>query len=542
MRAQLKGSTFLILILIAAAAWKFWLLARGVFPFNADEAVVAIMARHILGGERPIFFYGQAYMGSLDAFLVAAGFSLFGQAVWVIRLVQALLYLATIIATVGIGKVAMGSTKIGLLAAVLLALPAVNSTLYTTVSLGGYGEALLAGSLCLLIGFMILNKIKSGSPAGYRLLVLFLLWGGVVGLGLWANGLTLVFSVPMGCAILWGLIKRQPGTASYWKIAWAVLPGFLLGSLPLWSFAIQNGFQSLFAEFAGSAVAVEQQTWLVKLLNHLLNLVLLGIPAALGMRPPWTVQWLALPLIPFVLIFWAMVVYFFVRSVFRHPTGDWAYPVLGGIVLIFLLAFLALPFGTDPSGRYFLSLVLPFSLAGAGFLASALKKRIYQAGLVTLVLVFNAWGTLQCADRTPPGITTQFDAVTAIDQSQMPALIEFLRQNGETRGYSNYWVSYPLAFLSSEELVFVPRLPYHQDLRYTPRDDRYLPYDTLVAQSGRVAYITTNNPPLDETLRRALSSAGVTWEERQIGDFHVYYRLSKAVSPADLNLDIGPDS
>ncbi len=51
------------------------------------------MARHILGGERPIFFYGQAYMGSLDAWLVAAGFWFFGQQVWVIRFVQILLYL-----------------------------------------------------------------------------------------------------------------------------------------------------------------------------------------------------------------------------------------------------------------------------------------------------------------------------------------------------------------------------------------------------------------------------------------------------------------
>ncbi len=540
MRPQLKGSIFLIITLIAAAVWKFWLLASGVFPFNADEAVVAIMARHILGGERPIFFYGQAYMGSLDAFLVATGFSLFGQSVWVVRLVQSLLYLFTIIATVGIGKVALGSTKIGLIAALLLAIPAVNSTLYTTISLGGYGEALLAGSLCLLTGFVILNRMKNETPPGFNLMGLFLLWGGIVGLGLWANGLTLVFSVPMGGAILWSLLKSKVGAARYWKNAWIMLPGFVLGSLPWWLFAFQNGFQRLFTELAGSAVAVEQQSWLLKLLNHFVNLVLLGIPAAIGLRPPWIVQWLALPLIPFVLIFWAMVVYFFIRKVFRGPSGEWAYPVLAGVIVVFLLAFLISPFGADPSGRYFLPMAIPFSLAAAGFLVSTFKRRVIQAGLVGLVLVFNLWGTLQCAASTPPGITTQFDAVTAIDQAQMPALIHFLRQNGETRGYSNYWVSYPLAFLSSEELIFVPRLPYHQDLRYTARDDRYLPYDEIVAQSSRVAYITTDNPALDEYLRNAFSSAGVTWEETQIGDFHVYYRLSKAIRPADLNLDNGP--
>ena len=41
------------------------------------------MARHILLGARPAFFYGQAYMGSLDAFLAAAAFAIFGQQAWV---------------------------------------------------------------------------------------------------------------------------------------------------------------------------------------------------------------------------------------------------------------------------------------------------------------------------------------------------------------------------------------------------------------------------------------------------------------------------
>ena len=61
-----------IFILAAAAGWKLILLSMNAFPFNADEAVVALMARHALQGNIPIFFYGQAYMGSLDALLVAA--------------------------------------------------------------------------------------------------------------------------------------------------------------------------------------------------------------------------------------------------------------------------------------------------------------------------------------------------------------------------------------------------------------------------------------------------------------------------------------
>ncbi|MBP7356321.1 MAG: glycosyltransferase family 39 protein, partial [Longilinea sp.] len=133
------------LILLVAAGLKLWLLLAERVPFNADEAVVALMARHILQGERPIFFYGQAYMGSLDAWLVAGGFAIFGQQVWVIRLLQTLLYLGTIATTYLIGKTILGSSRTGLIAAALLAVPTVNVTLYTTASLGGYGEAILIG-------------------------------------------------------------------------------------------------------------------------------------------------------------------------------------------------------------------------------------------------------------------------------------------------------------------------------------------------------------------------------------------------------------
>ena len=52
-----------------------------------------------------------------------------------------------------------------------------------------------------------------------------------------------------------------------------------------------------------------------------------------------------------------------------------------------------------------------------------------------------------------------------------------------------------------------------------------------------MAYITTNNPALDKFLRSAFSKLGITREEKQIGDFHIYYKLSKAVRPEELNLD-----
>ncbi len=515
-------------ILLLAAGWKAVLLRMQAVPFNADEAVVALMARHILSGERPVFFYGQAYMGSLDAFLVAAGFAVFGQQVWVIRLIQALLYLGTIITTILFGKVALGSTKTGLLAGALLAIPAVNVTLYTTASLGGYGEALLIGNLTLLVGMVLLRAALTGS--GTRVW----LWpalGFLMGLGLWANGLTLIYSAPVALALGLALLRARRPVRQVWLLPAAALLGFLIGAAPWWLYAVQNGPGQLIQELTGSAVAVEQGSWLLRSLRHLLSFVLLGGTAAIGARPPWEVRWLAMPLLPLALAFWLGAVAYFVRQSIRPNPNRAAYRLLLGVALALSGGFVFTAFGVDPSGRYLVPLTALLALAAGEMVQKVSLKPVVQLSLIGVMLAFNLWGTLRCALLNPPGITTQFDLQTAVDHRYDGPLMAFLEQEGEMRGYSNYWVAYPLAFLSGERMIYVPRLPYHADLGYTPRDDRYAPYGEAVAQAGKVAYINARNPAMDQRLRSFFTSQGVTWSEQEIGDYRVFYGLSKPVRP-----------
>ncbi len=521
------------LVILVAAAWKIVFFFWDVIPFNSDEAVVALMSRHILQGERPVFFYGQAYMGSLDAFLVAAGFAVFGEQVWVIRLVQMLLWLGTLVVVILLGRELFGSMRTGLIAAALLAFPTVNVMLYTTASLGGYGEALLIGSLLLLVAVIIVNRYVM-APARQAPWGLLVLWGLLAGGGLWANGLTLVFSVPAGLYLLWALWKCRRNWLGGFFLAGGL--GFIVGALPWVGYAAASGSEALLLELFGNAVAVEQEPFLLRTFNHLVNFLLLGSTALFGLRPPWAVTWLALPLLPFALAFWLVVVAFFIRKSTRPNPHRSAFALLGGVCAVLLAGFLFTSFGVDPSGRYFLPLAIPLALAAARMVQSPALNRWQAVGLVALVAVFQLWGTVQSALRYPPGLTTQFYEPTIVDHRYDQVLIDFLRQEGETRGYSNYWVSYPIAFRSQEQVIFIPRLPYHLDLRYTPRDDRYAPYTALVEQSQRVAYITTRNEVLDAYLGEQFRALGVTWEETQIGDYHVYYRLSRVVRPQEIGL------
>jgi hypothetical protein len=133
-------------------------------------------------------------------------------------------------------------------------------------------------------------------------------------------------------------------------------------------------------------------------------------------------------------------------------------------------------------------------------------------------------------------MTTQFDEITQIDHRYDDDLIDFLRSVGEKEGYSNYWVAYPLAFVSGEEMIFLPQLPYHEDFRYTSRDDRYSQYHSVVDNAERVAYITTNHPELDNYLRDGFSTNKIHWQEKKVGDYQVFYNLSRRIVPIELGL------
>jgi hypothetical protein len=197
------------------------------------------------------------------------------------------------------------------------------------------------------------------------------------------------------------------------------------------------------------------------------------------------------------------------------------------------------PYGDDPSGRYFLPLIIPLAIFGSAVLVDLLgKKTIWQIGILALVLVYNFAGTLQSERLNSTGITTQFDIISQIDHSHMSELISFLTEEDITRGYTNYWVSYPLAFLSQEELIFVPRLPYHEDFRYTARDDRYAPYTSLVSRSESIAYITTRHPALDEYIREKFEFQEIEWKEKIIGDYQIFYQLSDPIYINDIGLGL----
>ncbi len=512
-----------------AVIYRLGLLAINAVPFNGDEAIVALMARHILQGERPTFFYGQAYLGATDAWLTAISFSIFGESVLAIRVMQIALFAVFLLTSYLIAK-RVGLTEWGARVALLwLALPPTMLTLYTTATLGGYGETLVLGNIAILLADSV---VRDAWCVKRKWLTL----GLVAGFGLYTFPLILIYLVPIG---LWLLGRKRT-----WIGYGLAMIGLIVGSAPWWWALIQSGGREL-AELAGAGVAgtIPGATYFETLGVRLLNFCLFGASAWWGLRYPWSGVFV-LPVIGVaVLAVYVGTLAYAARRPSTSPqrgSARNAKPVLWGMIGVLLITFLATPFGGDPSGRYFLPLYLPLSIFIAMLLQAIRNaKRTFVTLLLAGVIGYNVAGTALAAAVQPPGITTQFDPVTWIDHTRDQELIDFLLAQGETRGYTNYWVQTPIAFLSQERITSTAALPYHLNLGYTPRDDRYPPYTQAVAQADRAFYITTNHPALDAVIRNGLDRLGVAFKEQVIGTYQVFYGLSRKVTPEELGIGNG---
>lgn len=504
----------------AALALRCVLVLSGVVAFDSDEAVVGLMARHILHGARPAFFYGQAYMGSLDAWLVAGAFALLGSSVVAIRIVQSALFVAHVALTYVLARRWSGDETVALLSALLMALPPVLLTLYTTVSLGGYGETLLLGDLLLLVGWKLASERQAS--AGW-----WALWGLLAGLGFWTLGLVVVTLLPLAALLL------QRHRARAWRGYLVAVAAFALGSAPWWVYNARHAWQGLRTLYDPTG-ASDPMAPILPLRLRVLGLALIGLPGLVGLRLPWSAEWLSVLCVPPVVAFHSMAAWRALRAA-RQRAWKGGYRLLWGIAACFGAVSVLSRFGSDPTGRYLLVLYTPLALFAAAVLAAlGGRTRWGAAALAGLLLAFHLWGTWKGA-TSAEGLTAQYNPQFQYGNRHDGELIAFLEENGGTRGYTNYWIAFKIAFLSDERVILASTLPHKPNMRLTGEHNRYPPYTDRVAEAEGVVYVTGNQPELDAVLREGFTARAIAYREWAIGPYRVFYDLSVPMEPAELD-------
>lgn len=220
---------------------------------------MAIIANDIAyHGKFPLMFYGQDYMGVIEAYLGALFYHLTGgPSITALRLGVILLIALFFVVMYHLTRL-IYSPKLALLTLAFLSISTLSYVGRLVLATGGSAELLLFGSLSFLIATHLSCSYKRQMSLRDRLFRLpgYLLFGIIVGLGIWSDmtGLPLY---TMSTLLLLIFCWRDICIWGGWLIG---LLGGAIGLLPTIIYALQRGINPINDLFAKAEVAPTNAT------------------------------------------------------------------------------------------------------------------------------------------------------------------------------------------------------------------------------------------------------------------------------------------
>ena len=243
---------------------RVWLIVHTQDVIAGDEALVGIQAEHILRGERPVYYYSQPYLGSLQTYIIAVIFLFTGPAVWAMRIEPLLISLVIVYITwrfsAALADAAHLSVRSKKLFMVIATLVAAFAPLYDVVEemrvTGGYDDAIAVMVWLLYCAFRLTQR-WSESATGRELLLRWVGLGVLAGMGLWIDPLVVyayaTVTLWIGGYFLYNLVGRRQPTGSvslsqllnHTVLSLAALPAFLVGFAPGLIWGAQNNWANV---------------------------------------------------------------------------------------------------------------------------------------------------------------------------------------------------------------------------------------------------------------------------------------------------------
>ncbi len=478
---------FLAVLILVGAALRLWVLvASG--RLTADEAIPGLMARHILlNNEHPVFYWGQAYFGALESYLLAALFGLAGFHPWLV-FVPSFLASVALIPLVSAVADQIGGPPAGVIAAVPIALlPPVLARVLGNAG-GGFALAFALQLAAVVCTFRVLRSECSSpiSVAGASL---------TVGLACWVWQPSILALPPL----LIVLLVRRPALRRPAGLAMLLLPA-CLALAPMLIENVHTGW----ATVSASAYKVRQQADLgygaaykLEELGRLLFVAVGGGDETFG----------GANLAQSLLLAGALVVVPIVAWLDAGRLG----PTRRRAALLLLATALLHALGAHDGTRYLMPLVLA-ACCFFGVLAAGIARWAPRGGVLVPALL--------CAAIVGPNLAdyTRISALMAPDQvsslSDTTAVVQALEQRHLSSGYSDYWTAYPVTYLSGERIVVAPSLPN----LWTGQVDRYPPYTArvdAVDEVGGLFLLVDRHCPAEPYLA-ALDAAGAHYQAQTI--------------------------
>jgi hypothetical protein len=489
-------SFYLWAILLLGLAVRLLFLATP--HMDSDQAVTGLMARHILGGEFPFFFYGQDYCGSIEAYLASTIFWLFGATRFTLNFTICLESIFFIFFIYFLARLFF-EEKTGLLAALYTALPSYYLIFHSVLARAAYIEIPIIGVLLLTVGYKIIYCRAEQKG-------LFFILGFLCGLGIWTHFLIIFFLPPV--FLLW-LIRdpwlwKRPGVLF-------VFAGLVLGGLPLW--AHNTAHPLVTWHYLMGTAGGDESAW-----ESLKDFFLFRFPEALGVKNNDSEKFIIPYLSPVIYLLYLAV--FGVLLILRRK-GFWGFfkfrmEQSQGLDLLILFLFL-FPvifsfsgFASAHTSRY---LQPVFAVLPVLFAVFTLKLKnlswVLASGFLALHLFSNISGTMTRLPLVSPKELQNFNQARANDQG----LFAFLKKKNIRHLYTmDYWNSLRLTFDAQEEILFSQ-----------PVGERYPLYADLIDQDPQPAFLFAGeNKDFEETLK----NMGGRYQKGAVSGYCVYYDFS----------------
>ncbi len=555
-RKYLRHSPEVIGVIMAialATGIRVAVISLGWQTTNSDEDTMGLMALHIAyRGEFPVFFYGQNYMGALEAYIGALLFHLLGPSLFSLRLGLVFLFDLFLLVMYLLTRL-LYTKRLALATIFLLCFGSTENFTRQIKAVGGALETMLFGSLMLLLASWLVLSYSHNILAvdRKRRYAAYAGLGLAMGLGLWSHMLVIPF---IFVALLLLILFCRSELRTRAVVAF-LLAGFFVGLLPLIiykvEFPLQNSLVTLWQLHTDGELGPAAQIS-YSFADQVLGTLLVAIPMATGTSPlcnastvpgAWRQQ---IPCmlshlqafwgIGFVLL-WALATFLAVREL-RGWRQDYRpassleerrsvvlraarLVILAGAGLTLLSYVSSLVSALVPitSTRYLVGLLIAFPsifwplwrsarAAWPVSLPLAMVMNILKRGVLLFVGIIFLFGTFGVFARAPLD--------RAVTQQQYTMVNDLLRLH-LTRIYADYWTCDRTAFLSNERIICGVI-----DADLKPGQNRYPPYFSIVAGDAQAAYLWPLDSPQLTAFEQNIGRSGKRYERFTLDNYIVY--------------------
>jgi 4-amino-4-deoxy-L-arabinose transferase-like glycosyltransferase len=503
------GAAGLFLAVVYLAA-RYWLAATPrLAETYYDEALTGLMALEILRGVPQVFYWGEPYGGAIgDAYLVAAGFWVFGPSTLVLRLSPLVVIVLWVWAIWWTARRTAGE-GFGLWAGLYGALPPVFLS-FVQLSSSGETVAVACGAAVVAATIRLMDSEfppREGLGAWIAL-------GIAAGVGWWASQI-------MGMFLVTAVLALAVAKPRAWRPAgpYVALGLFVLSSLPLWIWNLGHDWATFrhLTTWGGSPAPLQEGVSTVTraLVATLRDQYWDGRGHAVRLPPAG--QFLG-QLLLFAVYAPAAALAFvqvaiWVRRAYRRER-PWQEP-LDVVVLAFwttVAAHLATWFGTSGVLRYAITFYATLPVLCATLLARLARlgrhARGLAVGLAVAVLGYNALTHVAFVQ-----------AGQAKPERPVDALIARLEQLGITACYADTRIAQVITFESIERIRCSDYHGY--------RNFALLHAVDAIDDPAAVAIVTHRvlRDPAPSVLAATLHAAGASMRREVVGEYEVFHHF-----------------